>query len=422
MDMPRFKWAMRIVAIICAGASIVIGFDVPSGRRWKYGFLFLISGVFGFILKLGSFQFICSFEKLLTTGDVTDFTHALHMIFWSSFFVLIVDSQADKVSPLFNISPGASLSLSRAPIGVALCLGAFLFGMGMQLSSGCAVGTLVGMGRGFAKSWIAIWFFILGATIGTLDPIYKWWSELPKTAEPVVIDLYMLIWTGVVFFIFLVVWVLQRTAARREREGEYHFFIWDARSLMTVGVVDDPEVHASKPFYLKEWWRFVTDVVLAICIGCYFICVGSTIGIMGVLPLIGSKFLQFFTDDVDKWKFWVDNHATWEAGILNNVLFYSDMFIIVGSLLASAIMGDFGKKQKNTLSHFCKAMIGGFLMGFGARMGSGCNVGSMLSGINSGSVHGWVWMACAALGSGSVIWTHLIVNSKWTVHHYDELN
>ncbi len=37
------------------------------------------------------------------------------------------------------------------------------------------------------------------------------------------------------------------------------------------------------------------------------------------------------------------------------------------------------------------AIIGGLLMGVGARLGFGCNIGAFLGGIASGSLHGWVW-------------------------------
>ena len=40
-------------------------------------------------------------------------------------------------------------------------------------------------------------------------------------------------------------------------------------------------------------------------------------------------------------------------------------------------------------------------MGWGARIGFGCNIGAFVGGVASGSLHGWVWFA-AALG-GCVI-------------------
>jgi uncharacterized protein len=39
------------------------------------------------------------------------------------------------------------------------------------------------------------------------------------------------------------------------------------------------------------------------------------------------------------------------------------------------------------------------LLGYGARLAFGCNIGAFFSGIASGSLHGWVWLAAAFLGS-----------------------
>ncbi len=45
------------------------------------------------------------------------------------------------------------------------------------------------------------------------------------------------------------------------------------------------------------------------------------------------------------------------------------------------------------------AMLGGLAMGYGARLAFGCNVGAYFSGIASGSLHGWLWMAAALAGT-----------------------
>ena len=46
------------------------------------------------------------------------------------------------------------------------------------------------------------------------------------------------------------------------------------------------------------------------------------------------------------------------------------------------------------------AVMGGLLLGYGARIAYGCNIGAYFSGISSSSVHGWVWLVAAFAGSG----------------------
>lgn len=39
------------------------------------------------------------------------------------------------------------------------------------------------------------------------------------------------------------------------------------------------------------------------------------------------------------------------------------------------------------------------MLGYSARLAYGCNIGAYFSGIASGSLHGWVWMAAAFFGN-----------------------
>ena len=45
------------------------------------------------------------------------------------------------------------------------------------------------------------------------------------------------------------------------------------------------------------------------------------------------------------------------------------------------------------------ATLGGLIMGYGARIGFGCNIGAYFSGISSFSLHGWLWGASAIAGT-----------------------
>ena len=44
-------------------------------------------------------------------------------------------------------------------------------------------------------------------------------------------------------------------------------------------------------------------------------------------------------------------------------------------------------------------VIGGILLGYGARIAYGCNIGAYFSGIASGSMHGWLWLVAAFAGN-----------------------
>ena len=57
------------------------------------------------------------------------------------------------------------------------------------------------------------------------------------------------------------------------------------------------------------------------------------------------------------------------------------------------------KARTVPLKPLAAAVIGGLLLGYGARLAFGCNIGAFFSGVASGSLHGWLWLAAALPGN-----------------------
>ena len=76
-----------------------------------------------------------------------------------------------------------------------------------------------------------------------------------------------------------------------------------------------------------------------------------------------------------------------------------DFGIILGALLASGLAGKFKPGWRLPFRSLVAAVIGGLLLGYGARLAYGCNIGAYFSGIASSSVHGWLWLVAAFVGS-----------------------
>ncbi|MCL8040994.1 YeeE/YedE family protein, partial [Pseudomonas aeruginosa] len=62
---------------------------------------------------------------------------------------------------------GQPVSGFVSPVGTSVIVGAFIFGIGMQLGGGCASGTLFTVGGGNARMLVTLLFFILGSLIAT---------------------------------------------------------------------------------------------------------------------------------------------------------------------------------------------------------------------------------------------------------------
>ena len=77
--------------------------------------------------------------------------------------------------------------------------------------------------------------------------------------------------------------------------------------------------------------------------------------------------------------------------------------IMAGAMIAATLAGKYSPSFRLTRVEFLTAILGGLLMGYGARLAYGCNIGAYLGGLVSGSLHGWVWMIAAFVGSALAI-------------------
>ena len=116
--------------------------------------------------------------------------------------------------------------------------------------------------------------------------------------------------------------------------------------------------------------------------------------------LWGAKVLGALGVDVASWAFW-----TWPypAQALRESVFAEttsvmDFGIVAGAMLAAAAAGRFGRLGPLPPRSLLAAVVGGLLMGYGARIAFGCNIGAFFGGVVSASLHGWLWFACAMLG------------------------
>ena len=88
---------------------------------------------------------------------------------------------------------------------------------------------------------------------------------------------------------------------------------------------------------------------------------------------------------------------------MNNSLFADrtsvmNFGIIFGAMGAAALAGKFSLSLSLSTREVATAVIGGLLMGYGARLAYGCNISAYLCGLVSGSLHGWWWLLWGFLG------------------------
>jgi uncharacterized membrane protein YedE/YeeE len=303
----------------------------------------------------------------------------------------------DSFKPLFQI-PKAAFSLPGRPVGLSLAVGAFIFGIGMQLASGCASGTLVGLGEGFVKSVIVIIFFILGATLAIQDRFYDWWTKWPMS-KPVQIEWWITVVINFGLFAICFGIELSRYLKGQTGNGVAMYSLQGTKAMLLTGN-NSTEAENRPGIEITKAKLYFVDVGIAVTVALWFASVGTTIGVMGAFSQIGSRIVGLCGGHPQRWK-------VWEGKLPPNLMavpqVLSDASIVIGSLIATAIQGKFGATQKNGWQDMIRAVFGGLCMGVGGTLARGCNIGGMLSGITASAPSGFVWMVAAILGSGTVV-------------------
>jgi uncharacterized membrane protein YedE/YeeE len=102
---------------------------------------------------------------------------------------------------------------------------------------------------------------------------------------------------------------------------------------------------------------------------------------------------------VDTWPYWSSQTAALRGNVFGDVTTVMDLGIVLGALLAALLAGRFAPVWSISGRSLAAAVVGGLLLGYGARIAYGCNIGAYFSGIASGSVHGWLWLPAAFAGN-----------------------
>ena len=128
---------------------------------------------------------------------------------------------------------------------------------------------------------------------------------------------------------------------------------------------------------------------------------GSPWGVSGIFANWGTWLYRLVGGNVDKWYYFSSEgaQATLNAGIMNHPGSWQNFGIIAGALVAALLASQFKFKKIKSLKQVVAATLGGLLMGYGARLAGGCNIGALFSAISSMSVSGWVFAFFLFIGA-----------------------
>lgn len=117
--------------------------------------------------------------------------------------------------------------------------------------------------------------------------------------------------------------------------------------------------------------------------------------------LWGGKVLQAVGYDLSTVPYWTGGfqQAALAAPVLADVTSVMDVGLVLGAFLGAGLAGRFAPGRRIALRIVVSSVLGGLLLGYGARIAFGCNIAAYFSGIASTSLHGWLWGLAALLGT-----------------------
>ncbi len=266
------------------------------------------------------------------------------------------------------------------PFGISAALGAAGFGLGMQLAGGCGSGTLFTVGGGSTRMVITLSAFIFGSLVATAH--MPFWNGLPRFGSTSIIT------------------ALGVEGALLASLAALGLLWWVTRwlELRRHGALEAPKQRVS---LLRGPWPLAWGAILLaiVSIGT-FLVLGRPWGITSAFALWGAKIASGLGVPVETWPYWQGRTGALERSLFSNATSVMNFGVMLGALAAAGLASRFRPIWQLSARDILTALAGGFLMGYGARLAWGCNIGGFLGGVVSASLHGWWWLLFGFIGSG----------------------
>lgn len=372
----RNTWLSVLSLLILIGGTIFLYTKVSFNQS----LLYVLGGVGGFILYQARFGFTSAWRQFILhrRGEGIRAQMIMMLVANALFLPLLLKGS------MF----GHSISGYVSPVGMSVLVGAFIFGIGMQMGDGCASGTLYHIGGGDMNGVVTLIGFIAGSVIAATH--FNWWMNTPQFQPISLIEHFNVVTGFLVQFIMLAIVYFATILIEKRKHGK---------------LIPQKRENANgwKVIFKGPWPLILGGVALAVLNALILMIQGKPWGITSAFALWGSKITQAFGANPETWSYWQDpaKAASLESPLYMDITTIMDISLMAGALLAAAFAGRFSKPVRFKLPTRMTigSLVGGLMMGYGARISFGCNIGAYFDGIASFSLHGWLWFVAAFIGS-----------------------
>ncbi|MBT3558554.1 MAG: YeeE/YedE family protein [Rhodospirillales bacterium] len=363
----------KLSLFIAAGLLVCITLLFQANARSAQ--LLILGLALGITLYHASFGFSGAYRRFIVDRDMSGITAQLIMLAVAIIGFALLLSEGD-------------LRGAVAPVGMGMITGAFLFGIGMQVAGGCASGTLFAAGGGSLRMMVVLVFFCVGAFVGSLH--LSWWKALPGIGSvsfghlwgwPIAVAVQL----GALGMIYMVL----------RRMGGWH----------APDFRNSDASFSWKTLCHGPWSLVSAGIALALLNVATLVTAGHPWSVTWGYTLWGAKAAVIMGWESSGSDFWQGRfgQAALARSIFHDSVSIMNLGILAGAALAASMAGRLQFKLILSFPQFLSAMAGGLILGYGARLAYGCNIGAFFSGVASGSLHGWVWIMAAALGNIATI-------------------
>ena len=318
--------------------------------------LFLVGIGMGAALAGARFGFTTGWRQLLEQRDPRGVTGQLVLLALASVLCLPLLSQYSE------------LTAALGPPSVSLLIGAFVFGLTMQIADGCGSGTLYKAGLGIPLNMGILPLFAFGSFLGSVH--VGDWLRLGQL-EPI----------GLVSVF-----------------GGTQALLITLAGLVVAGLLVRAWVGPGRTWWDRKW--LVGAVALAVLAALNLVIAGQPWGVVYGFGLWAAKLVNaagLFDPTANAFWSQAGNAQRLTESVLMDITSITNIGILGGALWISAKAT--AAAQPLTTQQWMVGLVAGFLMGYSSRLAFGCNIGAMLSGISTGSVHGWIWVPLALMGT-----------------------
>jgi hypothetical protein len=325
----------------------------------------VIGLLFGFALQRGRFCMNSAFRDVLLMRDFT-----LLKAVGTALLVEMIGFEILALTGVITLAP-------KPLMWGANIVGGLLFGTGMVLAGGCASGITYRVGEGMVGAMSAVLGFIfagLMSVMGVLKPVVDYLQTTTKVMTPAGKSLTLANIFGLPHYVMafgiagvaIIIWVAW-VLTHKSDEDEF-----------------GEKSHSLTERIFKRGWGWLAT--------------GIVIGLIGIIAFPASAAtgrnypLGITMGHVNIAKTLVtgENVLNWESMMI--------IGLILGAAIAALIAGEF-KLRAPAPAVLIQTFFGGLLMGFGAVLSGGCNIGHILSGVPQLSIGSIVGGASIILGA-----------------------